>query len=217
MNIKKIVGFIQKSKVKLIAISISALLFIGGAFFISYTIDRSKKLVSENNRLKNNVSQYESLAAGLDNDNRVLRLFRDDLRHSNDSLIQEIEKIKKSRKSPENKPGSITAGGNTSIDTKDTIIIDNTVDFKLDTTIYYNEFTKSTIKIEKDSLFSGIKVNNTQVLYVYPQREYVNKYKNGWRRFWNFDYKKTEVVRYELINTNDLIKVDDFRVYKIEE
>ena len=60
-------------------------------------------------------------------------------------------------------------------------------------------------------------MNNTQVLYVYPQREYVNKYKNGWRRFWNFDYKKTEVVRYELINTNDLIKVDDFRVYKIEE
>lgn len=217
MNIKKIVGFIQKSKVKLIAISISALLFIGGAFFISYTIDRNKKLVSENNRLKNNVSQYESLAAGLYNDNRVLRLFRDDLRHSNDSLIQEIEKIKKSRKSPENKPGSITAGGNTSMDVKDTVIIDNTVDFKLDTTIYYNEFTKSTIKIEKDSLFSGIKVNNTQVLYVYPQREYVNKYKNGWHRFWNFDYKKTEVVRYELINTNDLIKVDDFRVYKIEK
>ena len=98
MNIKKIVGFIQKSKVKLIAISISALLFISGAFFISSTIDRNKKLVSENNMLKNNVSQYESLAAGLYNDNRVLRLFRDDLRHSNDSLIQEIEKIKKSRK-----------------------------------------------------------------------------------------------------------------------
>lgn len=217
MNIKKIVSFVTTSKVKLIAISISALLFIGGAFFISYTIDRNKKLVSENDRLKNNVSQYESLAAGLYNDNRVLRLFRDDLRHSNDSLIQEIEKIKKSRKSPENKPGSITAGGTTSINANDTVIIDNTVDFKLDTTIYYNEFTKSTIKIEKDSLFSGIKVNNTQVLYVYPQREYVNKYKNGWRRFWNFDYKKTEVVRYELINTNDLIKVDDFRVYKIEE
>ena len=217
MNIKKIVNFVAASKVKLIAISISALLLIGGALFVNGIISQNKSLREDNYRLMNNVSQYESLAAGLHNDNRVLRLFRDDLRHSNDSLIQEIEKIKKSRKSPENKPGSITAGGNTSIDTKDTVIIDNTVDFKLDTTIHYNEFTKSTIKIEKDSLFSGIKVNNTQVLYVYPQREYVNKYKNGWHRFWNFDYKKIEVVRYELINTNDLIKVDDFRVYKIEE
>ena len=90
MNIKKIVSFVTTSKVKLIAISISALLFIGGAFFISSTIDRNKKLVSENNMLKNNVSQYESLAAGLYNDNRVLMLFRDDLRHSNDSLIQEM-------------------------------------------------------------------------------------------------------------------------------
>lgn len=217
MNIKKIVSFITTSKVKLIAISISALLLIGGALFVNGIISQNKSLREDNYRLTNNVSQYESLAAGLRSGNRVLRLFRDDLRHSNDSLIQEIEKIKKSRKSPENKPGSITAGGNTSIDANDTVIIDNTVDFKLDTTVYYNEFTKSTIKIEKDSLFSGIKVNNTQVLYVYPQREYVNKYKNGWRRFWNFDYKKTEVVRYELINTNDLIKVDDFRVYKIEE
>ena len=217
MNIKKIVSFVTTSKVKLIAISISALLLIGGALFVNGVISQNKSLREDNYRLINNVSQYESLAAGLRSDNRVLRLFRDDLRHSNDSLIQEIEKIKKSRKSPENKPGSITAGGTTSIDAKDTVIIDNTVDFKLDTTVYYNEFTKSTIKIEKDSLFSGIKVNNTQVLYVYPQREYVNKYKNGWHRFWNFDYKKTEVVRYELINTNDLIKVDDFRVYKIEE
>ena len=217
MNIKKIVNFVAASKVKLIAISISALLLIGGALFVNGIISQNKSLRENNYRLINNVSQYESLASGLRNENRVLRLFRDDLRHSNDSLIQEIEKIKKSRKSPENKPGSITAGGNTSIDTKDTVIIDNTVDFKLDTTIHYNEFTKSTIKIEKDSLFSGIKVNNTQVLYVYPQREYVNKYKNGWHRFWNFDYKKIEVVRYELINTNDLIKVDDFRVYKIEE
>ena len=217
MNIKKIVSFVTTSKVKLIAISISALLLIGGALFVNGIINENKSLRENNYRLINNVSQYESLAAGLHKENRVLRLFRDDLRHSNDSLIQEIEKIKKSRKSPENKPGSITAGGSTSIDVKDTVIINNTVDFKLDTVVKYNEFTKSTIKIEKDSLISGVEVNNTQVLYVYPQREYVNKYKNGWHRFWNFDYKKTEVVRYELINTNDLIKVDDFRVYKIEE
>ena len=217
MNINKIVNFVAASKVKLIAISISALLLIGGALFVNGIISQNKSLREDNYRLMNNVSQYESLAAGLHNDNRVLRLFRDDLRHSNDSLIQEIEKIKKSRKSPENKPGSITAGGTTSIDARDTIIINNVVEFELDTVISYNEFTKSTIKIEKDSLFSGITVNNTQVLYVYSQREYVNKYKNGWRRFWNFDYKKAEVIRYELINTNDLIEVNDFRVYKIEE
>ena len=217
MNIKKIVSFVTTSKVKLIAISISALLLVGGALFVNGIINENKSLRENNYRLINNVSQYESLAAGLRKENRVLRLFRDDLRHSNDSMIIRMEKLKKSLKTAKNKPGDVSVGVVTDIVATDTSRIVNKTDFKLDTTILYNEYTYSKIKIDKDTLVSKIGVSNEQDLFIYESREYKNAYKNKFIRFIHLDWKKETVFRYDIKNSNDLIEIKRSIVYKINE
>jgi len=217
MNIKKIVSFVTTSKVKLIAISISALLLIGGALFVNGVINENKSLRENNYRLINNVSQYESLAAVLRKENRVLRLFRDDLRHSNDSMIVRMEKLKKSLKTAKNKPGDVSVGIVTDIEASDTSKIINKTEFKLDTTILYNEYTYSKIKIDKDTLVSKIGVSNEQDLFIYESREYKNKYKNKFIRFLHLDWKKETLYRYNIKNSNDLIEVKRSIVYKINE
>lgn len=204
------------NKVKLILASIGALLVFGGALFV---YDLNRKYMEEKeakNRYMSNAKAYVDNANGLHAENRVLRLNRDDLSHSNDKLVQTIDSIRKSRKEPENKPGGMSAGTITTIHDTVKIIIRNPCDFKLDTTIKHNEFTKSTIKIEKDSLISTIEVNNTMVLNVYTERVFVNQYKNGWIRFWNFDWKKEDVLKYSIDNSNKLIHIDDMRVIKHE-
>jgi len=204
------------NKVKLILASISALLVFGGAFFV---YDLNRKYLEEKEakeRYISNGKAYVNYANGLHAENRVLRLNADDLSHSNDKLVQTIDSIRKSRKQPENKPGDVSAGAVTTIHDTDTVIINNPCNFKLDTVVKYNEFTKSTIKIEKDSLISSIEVNNTMVLNVYTERVFVNQYKNGWNRLWNFDWKKEDVLKYSIDNSNSLIKVKDMRVIKHE-
>jgi hypothetical protein len=205
------------SRKKLLLITLSALLSIGSAFFVSGKIKQIKELKADVSAYRNNARQYESIAAGLAKDNRTLRLNNSDLRQSNDSLVVSIEKIRKSLKTPENKPGDISSIVVVSVTDTAYVKIDNEVDFELDTVVNYNEMTSSSIKIDGDTLTSSINVNNSMYLYVYSRREYVNKYKNGWIRFWRFDWRKESVDRYDILNTNDLVKVLDTRVIKIRE
>lgn len=206
--------FVFSLKVKLILYAILALLTIGGAFVIYNGYIDYKRIKVELIAEKSNVRAYENIVTGLENDKRVLSLSTVDLRQSNDKMINTINSLRKSLKLPENKPGDVTVGTSTTIDVIDTVIIQNPCDFKLDTTINYNEFTSNSIKIEKDSLFSSIKVNNSETLFVYTSREYVNGYKNGWIRFWHFDWKREDIERYAIENSNKLIKVDAVRVIK---
>lgn len=204
------------NKIKLIIATIGASLLIGGAFFVYDLNNRYLDEKANKERYRNNSIAYANYANGLHNENRVLRLNRDDLRHSKDSLTNVIVSMRKSHCGAENKPGDVSAGAVTVIHDTVTISIDNPCEFKLDTTIKYNELTKSSIKINKNSLISTIEVNNTMVLNVYTERVYVNQYKNGWKRFWNFDWKKENVEKYSIQNTNDLIDVLDVRVIKHE-
>ena len=215
--ILKLKSFLLKAKVKIIAITISALLLTGGALYVKSIFDENNRLQNRNEMLRTNSKQYESLAAGLTTDNRVLRLNRDDLRHSNDSLITHMEKVKESLRGAENRLSMLTAGGSTEISVRDTMYISNPTEFALDTTFNYNKLTSSFIKIEKDTIKSGVDVNNFQTLNVYSKEEYVNEYKNKWKRFWKFDWRKESVFRYEIKNDNALVKTTGFRVYKIEE
>jgi hypothetical protein len=207
-------NYIFSLRTKLILYAILALLTIGGAFIIYNEYINYKKIKLELSIEKGNVKAYENIVGGLENDKRVLTLSAVDLRHSNDKMVNTINSLRKSLKLPENKPGDVTVGTTTSMSVIDIVIIQNPCDFKLDTTINYNELTSNSIKIEKDSLISSIKVNNSETLFVYTSREYVNGYKNGWIRFWHFDWKKEDIERYEINNSNKLIKVDSVRVIK---
>lgn len=200
---------------RILSISI-ALLILGGAFFAYRGYDSYVKMKDERDRYIRVSKAYSSIINKSKSDKRALELTVSDLRHSNDSIILELEKVRKSLKSPENKPGDVSVNIDTSISASDTSKIENKCDFELDTTIFYNKLTKNHIKIKKDSLVTSIDVNNNMKLYVYSHREYVNEYKSGWHRFWRFDWKKEDVDRYEIVNDNDIIKNNNIVVVKVK-
>ena len=47
------------------------------------------------------------------------------------------------------------------------------------------------------------------------KKEYKNFYKNGWVRFWHFDWRRIRIKKYQVVNSNPLIKVTDTRVIEI--
>ena len=215
--INKVTGFYLKYKVKIYVYLISALLAISGALIVYRYSKQLSFYKQEVARYESNIKYYQSAVSGYRDENRVLRLNTDDLRHSNDSMIVRMEKLKKSLKTAKNKPGDVSIGIVTNIEASDTSKIINKTEFKLDTTILYNEYTYSKIKIDKDTLVSKIGVSNEQDLFIYESREYKNKYKNKFIRFLHLDWKKETLYRYNIKNSNDLIEVKRSIVYKINE
>lgn len=59
-------------------------------------------------------------------------------------------------------------------------------------------------------------VENTQYLYVYRHKEYVNK-KSFIKRLFTLDFKKKYSYKYDIVNTNDLFKEDDIRIIEKED
>ena len=158
--INKVTGFYLKYKVKIYVYLISALLAISGALIVYRYSKQLSFYKQEVARYESNIKYYQSAVSGYIDENRVLRLNTDDLRHSNDSMIVRMEKLKKSLKTAKNKPGDVSVGIVTNIEASDTSKIINKTEFKLDTTILYNEYTYSKIKIDKDTLVSKIGVSN---------------------------------------------------------
>ena len=100
-------------------------------------------------------------------------------------------------------------------DTTTVKIITKEVDFTKE--LKLNSLTTITVS-RKDSILTTIlDLKNQQILIVEEKKEYRNKYKNGWQRFWHFDWKKDKVQKYQIKNTNDLIKVTDTRVIKMAD
>lgn len=62
-------------------------------------------------------------------------------------------------------------------------------------------------------MWVGIKLENTQYLYVYTTKEYKNK-KSFLKRLFTLDFKKVKKEKYDIINTNSLLKTSDVRVVK---
>jgi len=205
------------NKTKLIIYGISALLIIGGALSAKVAYDKYMTVSNERDNYRNNQRYYEQQDSAHRDENRVLRLSAADLRDSNDKMIHRIDSIQKSLKIKQNKPGGVSAGVDTSIRDTDTIFISNPTHFKLDTIVKFNDLTKNHIKIENNSLISGLDINNSMYLYVYSSREFVNRY-NGWFNGWlnrlvHLDFTKEDYFKYNMINTNNKIEIKDSRVY----
>jgi len=201
------------NKIKLTVYGISALLITGGALSIRVAYDKYMTVSNERDNYRNNQRFYEDKIANKDNENRVLRLSAADLRDSNDKMVHRIDSIQKSLKIKQNKPGGVSAGFDTGIHHTDTTYISNPSDFKLDTIVKHNDLTLEHIKIKKDSLISSLDINNSMYLYVYSSREFVNKRANWFDRLIHLDYKKEDYLTSTVKMSNDLIRVEDSRVY----
>lgn len=195
---------------KLLAI---AVLSLGGICL--YQSNKIKKQDDKISQIYNNYKYYESQFNGTEKENRVLQLTINELNTSKDSLVQEVVKVKKELKVKDRNLKEAHVINTEMKDTTSVKIITKEVDFTQE--LKLNSLTTITVS-RKDSILTTIlDLKNQQILIVEEKKEYRNKYKNGWQRFWHFDWKRDRVQKYQIKNSNDLIKVTDTRIIKIAD
>ena len=139
------------------------------------------------------------------------------LRNVNDKLVQQIDSVRKELKikpkvintvATQTQTIYVTASkGVSGQDIVKTILRDSIYN----DTIQYNNLTKVAYTIGKDTVSINLDVKNQQYLFVYKKRQYKNK-KSFIKRLFTLDFKKVNVYKYEIVNTNDLLKTSDVRV-----
>lgn len=177
--------------------------------------NKANRLSEELKIANNNIEAYQDALYGTQQASGVLRLDVKKLSEYNDKLVQQIDSIRKIQKVKKNEiqvaatqkqilnvNKSKGVGGDII-----TIIKDSTYKDSLQ----YNPLTKVYYTIGKDSVNIKLDVQNTQYLYVYKHREYKNK-KNFFKRLITFDWKKKDVYKYKIHNTNDLLKEDSIKI-----
>ena len=177
--------------------------------------NKANRLSQELKMANNNIEAYQDALYGSQQASGVLRLDVKKLSEYNDKLVQQIDSIRKIQKVKKNEiqvaatqkqilnvNKSKGVGGDIITILKDSVYKDS---------LQYNNLTKVYYTIGKDSVNIKLDVQNTQYLYVYKHREYKNK-KNFFKRLITFDWKKKDVYKYKIRNTNDILKEDSIRI-----
>lgn len=196
------------NNIKVVTIGIISLLTVT-IFILGSQLSKKNK---EIDRLFNNVKAYEQLATENEKLNTVLQLTVNELNNSKDSLIQQVEQARKELR-VKNKNLQQAQVINTVI--RDTVTKVITIDRNFNEELKINPLT--TIKVTRtDSILTAkIDITNQQILFIEEKKEYKNKYKNGWIRFWHFDWKKIKIRKYQIHNTNPIIKITDTRIIEV--
>lgn len=194
---------------------LSVACLLGLSTFLGY---KNKQLSESLLMAQNNLEVYEGIVEGKENENRALLLDINQLKSSNDSIIQQlVEESKKQNIKTKYIQTAATQTQTIHVNSskgvrgdiveilKDTIYSD-TVKFNELTTLYYN-ISKDTVNIDLD-------ISNTQNLYVYNTKEYKNK-KNFFKRLITLDFKKVKKTNYKIVDSNDLIHTSNVRVIEI--
>ena len=199
------------SKIKVLIIIVFSLLFINNIRLQN----KVKSLDKELARSMNNASTWENIAnSNIDNSN-TLELTIQEYKNSNDSLIKVINDQQEKLKIKDNQLYQIASTETVIRDTIVEKIPINDTDFTIE--LKPNQLTTIAVS-RKDSIFTHtMEILNRQDLFIYTKKVYRNQYKNFFQRLIHFDFKKDKVNRYQIINSNDLIKVIDTRVINISE
>lgn len=203
---------------KKIAIKALLSLLVGLLVVFSINIYKQNKRLSKSLEMaQNNIEAYQGILNGSQQTNNVLKLDMSQLQNVNDSLIQKIDSVRKELKikpkvirttATQTQTIYVTASkgvrGQDIIKTiqKDTVYKD---------TILINPLTKIDYTIGKDTVSVNLDIKNQQFLYVYKKRQYKNK-KSFIKRLFTLDFKKVDMYKYQIVNTNDIIKTSDARV-----
>lgn len=216
MEILTIINWIKQHKNIVKNIILSLVVSISLLFGIT-THRENEKLSEELKIANNNIEAYQELSSSQQASN-VLYLDMQKLGETKDSVLTKIDNIAKDN---EIKSKTIlTAATQTqSLDViqskkvqqeEKTNLIEILKDTTYSDTIQYNPLTTVVYTIGKDTVRIGLKVDNTQYLYIYKDKHW--RYKTFWKRLTHFCWKKDESYKYKIINTNDLLETSDVRV-----
>lgn len=199
------------SKIKVLIIIAFSLLFINNIRLQNKVNSLDKELA----RSINNASTWENIANSNIDNNNTLKLTIQEYKNSNDSLIKVINDQQEKLNIKDNQLYQITS---TETIIRDTIVEKipiNDTDFTIE--LKPNQLTTITVS-RKDSIFTHtMEILNRQDLFIYTKKVYRNQYKNFFQRLIHFDFKKDRINKYQIVNSNDLIKVIDTRVINISE
>lgn len=216
MNSAMILSWLMSHK----KIAFKALLSLLVGLLVVFSINiykQNKRLSKSLEMAQNNIEAYQGILNGSQQANNVLKLDMSQLRNINDSLIQKIDSVREQLKlkpkvikttATQTQTIYVTASkgvrGQDIIKTiqRDTVYKD---------TIQINPLTKVNYTIGKDTVSVNLDIKNQQFLYVYKHRQYKNK-KSFIKRLFTFDFKKVDMYKYQIVNTNDIIKTSDVRV-----
>lgn len=206
--ILKIVNWFTKN-FKVVAVSFIMLL-AAISFYMHNQLEYKDKQI---NALQNNIEFYQSVSENERSRNIVLQMTVDELNQSKDSLLQQITKIQK-QLDIKNKKLISTNVINTQI--KDSIkTIIKPIDRDFIKELNLNQLTTIIVSRIDSTLSVKLDLQNQQILFVEDTKEYKKKYKNGFIRFLHLDWRKKHVRKYNIYNSNDLIKITDSRIVEI--
>lgn len=207
MILTTIFGWFWKN-IKVVAVIIISIF----AAIIFYQGKQIKEKNRQIDRITNNTLFYQEQLSDKDKEIRTLNLTIDEFKNTNDSIIQNIVNIQEELKIKD-KELKQAQSQNQEINIDTTIVVGDK-DFEKE--IKPNELT-SLIIIKKDSILTAkISIQNTQTLFISNKREYKNQYKNWFRRLIHFDFKKRDVYKYQIHNSNSLIEVKETRLITID-
>lgn len=207
MILTTIFGWFWKN-IKIMAVIIISVL----TAIIFYQDKQIKEKNRQIDRVTNNTLFYQEQLSDKDKEIRTLNLTIDEFKNTNDSIIQNIVNIQEELKIKD-KELKQAQSQNQEINIDTTIVVGDK-DFEKE--IKPNELT-SLIIIKKDSILTAkISIQNTQTLFISNKREYKNQYKNWFRRLIHFDFKKRDVYKYQIHNSNPLIEVKETRLITID-
>lgn len=216
MNSAMILSWLMSHK----KIAFKALLSLLVGLLVVFSINiykQNKRLSKSLEMAQNNIEAYQGILNGSQQANNVLKLDMSQLRNINDSLIQKIDSVREQLKlkpkvikttATQTQTIYVTASkgvrGQDIIKTiqRDTVYKD---------TIQINPLTKVNYTIGKDTVSVNLDIKNQQFLYVYKHRQYKNN-KSFIKRLFTLDFKKVDMYKYQIVNTNDIIKTSDVRV-----
>lgn len=216
MNSAMILSWLMSHK----KIAFKALLSLLVGLLVVFSINiykQNKRLSKSLEMAQNNIEAYQGILNDSQQANNVLKLDMSQLRNINDSLIQKIDSVREQLKlkpkvvkttATQTQTIYVTASkgvrGQDIIKTiqRDTVYKD---------TIQINPLTKVNYTIGKDTVSVNLDIKNQQFLYVYKHRQYKNK-KSFIKRLFTLDFKKVDMYKYQIVNTNDIIKTSDVRV-----
>lgn len=194
---------------KVVAVGLISLLI--ATIFIQHNQLQEKN--AELNRATSNVRAYQNLVSNNQERNRTLQLTIEELNHSNDSLLLQLKQTQKELKI---KDKNLTDASVINTEIKDSVKIvikKEAVDFEEE--LRLNPLTTIIVRRKDSILTAKIDLKNQQTILIYKKKEYKNFYKNGWVRFWHFDWRRIETKEYQIVNTNSLIKVTGTRIVEV--
>lgn len=204
-----------KTKYKLLLNAILGLLV---AFCLASGIfyhNKADKLSEELRMANNNIEAYQDALTSTQQASGVLRLDMNKLQDYNDNLIQQLDSVCKELKLKSKEiQAAATQKQILSVNKSKGVggdIITILKDSTYNDSLQYNDLTKVYYTIGRDSVNIKLDIQNTQYLYIYKHREYKNK-KSFFKRLITFDWKKKDVYKYLIHNTNDLLKEDSVRI-----